>query len=206
MTVIEELIEIFRRFPGVGPRQAERFVYYLLRQNKNYLDKISRLIPSLSNSVKICQSCQKFYLSNTSDSRVCKICTDKNRQKNILMVVAHDVDLDSIEKSETYDGLYFVLGGTIPILEKNFNQKIRLNALQALVRERAEKDNLKEIILALNANPEGENTAMIIHRELKAITDKYNIKIKMLGRGLSTGTEIEYSDTETIKNALENRF
>ena len=205
MSVIDELIEIFKRFPGIGPRQAERFVYYLLRQNKNYLDQMARLIPELSNKVKDCDSCRKFYISDNSVGSVCKTCADKNRSRDILMVIARDVDLQSVEKSGTYDGLYFVIGGLVPILDQDYEKKIRIRSLKKIVEGRVKDDGLKEIILALNANSEGENTADIIKKELSLIIgDK--VKVTVLGRGLSTGTEIEYSDTDTLKNALENRF
>jgi recombination protein RecR len=197
MNIIDELTEVFRKFPGVGPKQAERFVYYLLRQRKDYLQKISTLLPQLSNQIDTCSDCHRFYVKSNSD--VCNICADSNRRKNILMLVARDADLQSIEKSGNYNGLYFVLGGTVPVLDKNPGEKIRLNELKS----RVQKNELQEIIIALSANPEGENTTDIIKKELKDITD---IKISILGRGLSTGSELEYSDSETIKNALENRF
>jgi len=205
MSVIDELIEIFRRFPGVGPRQAERFVYYLLRQDKNYLNKIATLLPSLSDRVKICSDCYRFHISD-NESKICKICLDRNRNKKNLIIVSRDVDLQSIEKSGTFDGTYFVLGGSIPILDKNPSSKVRLKELKETVIKHSDEDGLEEIILALNANPEGENTANIIKKELKDFVSKNGIRVSVLGRGLSTGTELEYSDSETIKNALKNRF
>ncbi|HMO78571.1 MAG TPA: toprim domain-containing protein [Candidatus Paceibacterota bacterium] len=204
MNIIEELTEIFRKFPGVGPRQAERFVYYLLKQKNSYLDKLSRLIPELNQKVKNCQSCKRFYISENQNQNICNICSDKNRNFEILMIVARDVDLISIEKSNTFNGYYFVLGGLVPVLDKEPQNKIRLFELSNEIKNK--KDFLKEIIIALSANPEGDNTAEIIKKELKEMLKDYSIKISILGRGLSTGTELEYSDKETIKNALKNRF
>lgn len=209
MNVIDELIEIFRKFPGVGPRQAERFVYYLLRQKKDYLNKISTLVPALYDRVHICNSCHRFYLDEYKDvaeNSDCSICSDSNRHKNILMIVARDVDLLSVEKSGNYNGVYFVMGGLIPVLDKNPYTKVRLEDLNKIVERRFNENSLQEIIIALSANPEGENTTEVIKKEIGEFTKANNIKVSVLGRGLSTGTELEYSDSETIKNALMNRF
>lgn len=202
MNVIDELIQIFRKFPGVGPRQAERFVYYLLRQDRSSLEKFSSLLPSLSEKIQKCDLCQKFFLSE-SQGEICNICLNKNRDKSILMIVARDVDLQAVEKSNTYNGSYFVLGGSVPILEKEPETKIRLRKLLQVLEK---YQDLKEIIIALNANPEGENTTKITRDWIKEYTKKNGIKVSILGRGLSTGTELEYSDPDTIKNALEGRF
>ncbi len=202
MNVIDELIQIFRKFPGVGPRQAERFVFHLLRQEKSDLHKISQLLPTLGDQMQKCELCQKFFLSEKHGS-VCKICSNPNRNKNILMIVARDVDLQSVEKSNTYDGEYFVLGGSVPILEKEPEKRIRLRKLLQILEK---YPDLKEIIIALNANPEGENTTEIVKKWVKEYIEKNDIKVSVLGRGLSTGTELEYSDGDTIKNALEGRF
>jgi recombination protein RecR len=114
------------------------------------------------------------------------------------MIVSRDVDLQSMERSGVYDGLYFVLGGSVPVLEKNHQSFIRLNELQKLLSDRT---GIKEIILAHNQTPEGEHTAVI----LEEVIDPSVFKISHLGRGLSTGTELEYSDNETLRNALKYR-
>jgi len=205
MNPFDELVEIFRKFPGVGPRQAERFVYFLLRQPKGSLDKIGRLIPALSNSVKQCSDCYRYFISDQSNDGLCNICSDKNRDHSTLLIVGQDVDIKSIEKSD-YNGFYFVLGGLVPILEKDPASKIRLNELNKILEKRHQKHPLSEVILALNANPDGENTTEIVQKEISDFCQKSGIKISILGRGLSTGTELEYSDAETIKNAIKNRF
>jgi recombination protein RecR len=120
------------------------------------------------------------------------------------MIVSHDVDYENIEKTKSYDGYYFILGGTVPILDKNPEKRIRQDELLKTINDRA-KNGLSEIIIALNYNPEGENTLSYLRDILLPTTQKLGIKISTLGRGLSTGTELEYSDTETIKNALKNR-
>lgn len=199
MDPISKLAEYFREFPGIGPRQAKRFVYFLLTRNASYLDEISRLILSIKKSIRVCSSCFRFY--QDGDSKICHICSDTNRDQNQLMVVTRDVDFEAIEKSKSYSGLYFILGGTIPILDKEPEKRVRLNELL----EKIKASGFKEITLSLNANAEGEHTADFIRDYIKEKISDRDIPIFILGRGLSTGTELEYSDSDTIKSALENR-
>lgn len=121
------------------------------------------------------------------------------------MIVSHDVDFENIEKTGSYNGYYFILGGTVPILEKNPEKRIRQKELFETIENKITRLNLVEIIIALNYNPEGENTLTYISQILRPICEKNGVKISTLGRGLSTGTELEYSDSDTIKNALKNR-
>lgn len=202
MNAIHELAEYLKKFPGVGPRQATRFVYFLLKQDRTYLKKVSSLISELKNSVSTCTKCYRFFQANHGETD-CPVCVNKNRDENYLLIVSNETDLDAIEKSGSYNGKYFVLGGTVPILAKSYSDKVRLNELIDSVKKNS---SITEIVLALNANPEGEHTADIVRDSLKKITDERKIKISVLGRGLSTGAEIEYSDSETLKNALRNRF
>jgi len=119
------------------------------------------------------------------------------------MIVARDTDLETVEKSGAYAGLYFVLGGTVPLMEAEPEKRIRLKAL--VEKAAAASDSLKEIILSLNATPDGEHTANLVHSALKDGLSGRSIKITVLGRGLSTGAELEYVDGETIRSALKNR-
>ena len=117
------------------------------------------------------------------------------------MIVERDADFENIEKSKIYDGKYFILGGKVPILEKNPENRIRV----AELKERMEDENIKEIILALPVNPDGENTERYVRELLSPIAEQNSIKISILGRGLSTGIELEYPDSDTLKNAFKNR-
>ena len=198
MDSTQRLIELFKEFPGIGPRQAKRFVYFLLNRNPAYANDLSKLITEVRATSHSCDSCFRFVVNGNSKS--CSICRDGSRDKNLLMLVSHDVDFENIEKSHSYNGYYFVLGGSIPILEKNPEKRIRQKELLDIIDKR-KTSGLSEIIIALNYNPEGENTLTY----LKEILSSFGIRISTLGRGLSTGTELEYSDSDTIKNALKNR-
>jgi len=205
MDTIDKLTEIFKTFPGIGPRQAKRFVYFLLTRNKNYVGEFTSLVNELQKEIQICQECFQYFPRRKQVSPLCDICVGKNRDTDSLMIVARDIDLENIEKSHSFNGKYFVLGGTVPILEKNPETKIHLKELLSAIENKAKNSGLKEIILGFSINPESEYTADYVIQVLNPLITKYNLKISHLGRGLSTGTELEYSDADTIKNALKNR-
>ena len=119
------------------------------------------------------------------------------------MIIEKDSDLESVEKSRAYHGKYFILGGLVPIVEKSTKKRIRIEELKERIKK-SEKE-LKEVILAFSLSPQGEHTDQYVREQLKEITEKLGIKISSLGRGLSTGTELEYSDNDTLRNALNNR-
>ena len=201
--IIEKLTIYFKEFPGIGERQARRFVYFLLQKNPNFTNQLIKNITELKNSVHQCPSCFLFFQGDGQD--LCPNCRNSKTERDMLLVVEKVVDYESIRKSGTYKGLYFILGGLVPIVNKETPYYIRINELLKIVEERAKEDNLKEVILALAISPEGEQTDIYLRQKLSPLEKKYNFKIVSLGRGLSTGTELEYSDGETIKNALENR-
>lgn len=200
MDSFDKLTLLFKEFPGIGPRQAERFSYFLLSQNNEYRKTLAQEIIHIATKMKSCPVCFRFH---TGKIETCALCKDDSRDQQILLVVAKDVDYKAIEKTKTYSGLYFILGGTIPILDKEPEKRIRLNELKERVQE--SKTTLKEIILALSITTEGEYTREFIESQLRPLIAGTAIKITIPGRGMSTGTEIEYSDSETIKNALSHR-
>ncbi len=209
MDIIDKLTEIFKEFPGIGERQAKRFVYFLMSRTPAYGDNLSSLITELKKEVAQCKECFRFFIKNektrsqSSVSTICDICKNINTDPSTLMVIEKDSDLESIKKSRFYNGKYFILGGLVPIVEKNTKSRVRIEELKEKINK--EKDNLKEIILAFSLSPQGDHTDSYVREQIKDIADKLNIKISSLGRGLSTGTELEYSDNETLKNALKNR-
>ncbi len=199
---IEKLAKLFARFPGIGDRQSKRFVYFLLHQNSDYLEDIKRAIGELKKLVRQCESCFVYFESD--GQKLCEVCRDPKTNLESILVVEKDSDYESIRRSRTYKGRYFVLGGLVPIVEKEVEKVIRLRELKRTVEERS-GEGLKEVILALSITPQGEHSDGYLRQALRDIAEKNNIKISSFGRGLSTGTEIEYSDNETLRNALENR-
>lgn len=204
MNTISRLIELFSKFPGIGPRQSRRFVYFLLTRSNGFLEELAKLLLNLRKAVAVCVSCRRFFTLEKGGAATCSLCRDESRDRSLLMVVEKDVDLENIERSKTFGGTYFVLGGSVPILEKDPEARVRIKDLKKLVEERCTQ-GLSEIILAFSLNPDGENTARYVSEEITPAAAKCGARITMLGRGLSTGSELEYLDSETLKNALEHR-
>lgn len=204
MTNLDKLIKHFEGFPGIGGRQARRFAFHILRLPESDTNEIAELITNLQSTVIECGRCHRFFSKNGGNEDMCSICTNSNRDRTKLMVVERDTDIQSIERSGTYNGLYFVLGGTIPLLDTKETQKLRGGALKSSVDAQLTEE-LKEIILGFAVNPDGENTSRYVETLLKEHIEIHSLTITQLGRGLSTGSELEYADPETIKNALKNR-
>lgn len=202
MSPLDKLIRHFEKFPGIGARQAKRFAFHVLTMSDTDSKELSRLIAELKGSVVECVSCHRFYATAQGDT--CSICSAANRDHNRLLVVERDSDVQAIERAGVYDGLYFVLGGTVPLLNPGKNTKLRAGALKATIATRL-PEGLTEIILGFSINPDGENTARFVESVINPLLEKTAVKISHLGRGLSTGSELEYADPDTIKNALQNR-
>lgn len=204
MDHIDELAQALSRLPGIGPRQSKRFVYYLLAVPSNERAKLAELIASLGKNVRQCPECLRFFNGNTT-ATICNYCSDKTRDDALLMLVEKDQDLAAIERAGTYHGRYFVLGGVLTLSGKG---AIREKELLLIIKKRLSDGHdvsikLREIVLALGATSEGEFTIDRI-RELLA-PHRDHVKISLLGRGLATGSELEYSDPETLRAALSNR-
>lgn len=195
MDSIERLSQIFERFPGIGPRQAQRFVQFLLRSSPSMRRELFEGIRDLSSSVHQCPECLRY---STSAKGRCSICADERREP-VLAVVASDADLLALERSHTFNGKYFVLGGLLSLASEK-TSGLHLKELVAAVPKRMQA-GLTEIILAFPANPEGDATAARVRDEVESS----GIKITKLGRGLSTGSELEYADPDTLRSALANR-
>jgi len=187
----QNLIDNFSSLPSVGPKMAERLVLFLFRQDKEKLEDFSE---NLSNLKKL-KNCQKCF--NISEGDLCEICKDPGREQKTICVVEDALDVISIEKTGIYKGLYHILGGTIE--PSSGNEKSDLKIPQLLDRVKNEK--IQEIIIAFNPTAEGDLTALYLKRKLQPL----KIKITRLGRGLSTGGDIEYADEATLSSALTNR-
>jgi recombination protein RecR len=188
---IQDLINKLSELPSVGPKTAERYAFYLLRQNEEKLKGLSEAISALKEKTTICRSCQAIAASNP-----CQICADQNRRAGILCVVENTQDLAAIEATKQFDGRYFVLGGLINTI--NEIQPADLNIDKLIKKIKTEK--IQEIILALNFTIEGETTALYLNKLLKNY-----LKITRLAKGLPAGSDLEYADELTLSSALKNR-
>lgn len=194
---IQKLIDLFSKFPTIGPRTAARFVFYLMKISKE--EEIEELIGSISNlkkTVKICHFC--FYPFE-GEGELCSICADASRDRTLLCIVEKETDLITLEKTKKYKGRYFIFGGTVSTFKKKDIEKLRVKELVDRIKN--QKDFIKEIIIATNPTTEGEATTLYLERLLKP----FNKKITRLGRGLPVGAELEYADEETLGAAFEGR-
>jgi recombination protein RecR len=191
---IQKLIELFSKFPTVGQRTATRFVFYLIKRDKKEIEELSKAILDLKEKIKFCKSCFKPF---EGEREICEICSDKTRDRSLLCIVEKETDLEAIEKTKKYKGLYFVLGGPISAIKKEELRKLKIKELE----ERVKDKKIKEIIIATSLTTEGETLALFLERKLK----NSGKKITRLGRGLPTGGELEYADEETLSSALESR-
>ncbi len=183
MDSIEKLAEYFKNFPGIGERQARRFVYYLLQRNPDEIKSFIQAILDLRKNIGQCKSCFRFAEIAMSQCTHC----ESHADAKILAVVEKDADLPALQKSGL-GAKYFILGNR----QKELIQKIK-------------KENIEEIILAFSLTPQSEYNEGVLREALGPVILEKKIKLSSLGRGISTGLELEYSDTDTLKNALKNR-
>lgn len=198
---LKNLIDQLSKLPEIGPRAATRLVFFMLNQPDSFLKNLSKAIAELKQKTKICKNC--FNL--TSDT-LCSICADTRRDPKIICVVEDALDIIPIERIKRYQGLYHILGGLIAPIEGITPDKLRIQELieriKLLQKQLPEDSSLAiEIIIALNPTTEGDTTALYLERVLKPL----NVRITRLGRGLSTGSDLEYADETTLINALQNR-
>ncbi len=209
MNPIDDLANSFMKFPGIGRRQAKRFAYFIIQSNPSFSNKLSSQILSAQKNVKLDPISYQYFYSENPSEKYSPITLDTSRDARLLMLVEKDVDIESIEKSRAYHGYYFVLGGLAPLLDTELDQTIRIREFMKLIETKStvtdESQKLTEIIFALSANPEGDRTADLIKQKITPLQERFNFKVSQLGRGFSTGTEVEYSDADTLASALENR-
>ncbi|MEA3464170.1 MAG: recombination mediator RecR [Patescibacteria group bacterium] len=190
---IQNLINHFSQLPTVGPKTAERYVFYLLKQNPEQLQKFAQSIAELKEKTTICQSCFAI-----AEANPCLICSDQERDKTIICAIADTRDMLTIEATKQYNGIYHILGGTINTIEGIKPEQLNIKQLI----NRIKQNNVKEIILALNPDLEGETTSLYLAKLLKP----YKIKITRIAKGLPMGADLEYADEITLANALKYRI
>ncbi len=196
---LNELANQFTKYPGVGPRQAFRYALFVSKQTTPEIEQMIQTLKDLKH-INLCERC---FLQTENENSRCSICDDKKRNQNEICVVEREGDLINIEKSRAYRGTYVVLGENISPINTSIVPKQRLLALIKEVKKMPEEEK-KEIILALNNTREGNFTTLYIEETFKKQGLK-NLSITSLGRGLASGSELEYIDEETTRHAFEGR-
>jgi len=201
----QKLIKNFSSLPSIGPKHAERLVLFLFKKTKTEIEEFSENLLDIKN-LRICQRCY-----NVSEGEFCQICANSKRDQQTICVVEEPLDILSIERTHAFSGVYHVLGGVITATEKDNTLKI------SELLNRIKKENTQEVILATNPTTEGDATALYLKRKLQqmevspvksgsaAAPQSSRVKITRLGRGLSTGADLEYADEITLSEALTNR-
>jgi recombination protein RecR len=222
MDSIEKLVNIFRKFPTVGSRTAGRFVYYLMKLPNDKIDELISAIKELKSKIKLCELCFNPFepfgtAQGKTDETLCSICADSRRDKNLLCIVEKETDLLSIESTKKFNGLYFILGGTVATMKKEDLSQLRIEELKKRLRQPFDSaqgdNNFREIIIALNPTPEGRTTSVLVEQTIRealpqnpsAGSGPSAPKITHLAKGIPVGGELEYTDEETLENALEGR-
>src|SRR3989338_3020637 len=183
--------KLLQKLPGVGPRQAARFVLALLEKDEAELRELGQAIVNLKKDIRFCREC-----FNVSENGLCHICSDPKRDNAKILVVEKVTDLDSIEKTGLYKGLYHVLGGSINPLDGITQGTLRFKELSKRIDQLADRKDL-ELIVATNPNTAGETTALYI-KDL--FGNKKGVVLTRLGRGLASGSNLEYADETTLLN------
>src|SRR3989344_6846328 len=206
---LQNLIDAFERLPGVGPKSAQRLAFYLLHVPQQELEIFAEALVNLKKNTVECSVC-----FNVSETNPCMVCEDEKRSKDTICVVEQAIDILAIEKAGKFDGVYHVLHGRIDPLNNIRPEDLRIDQLikrtneQNLPAQARNNGTIKEIILALNPDMEGEATSMYIAKKLTANSQQptaNKLKITRLAYGLPTGSSIEYADEITLGRALEGR-
>ena len=191
-STIQNLIECFKKFPGIGEKSAERMALSVLEIDKETIDLFSNSLKDSKTKIRRCEIC-----NHLSETDLCEVCKDKSRNKEFLCVVEEPKSVILFEKLNIFDGYYHVLDGLISPIDGINPEDINLSSLMTRVK----KDKVKEIILALKPSVEGETTALYISKILEGT----GVKISKIAHGIPMGAEIDYVDSLTLEMALENR-
>lgn len=192
---IRTLIDFFSKFPGIGERSATRFVFFLLRLPPKKVQEFATALSSLHTSILTCSTCSTY-----ADKNPCRICSDASRDLTILCVVSNTTDVNAFERTGQFRGRYHVLGGTISVVEGITPDQLRIKEL--IGRITSPDNTIKEIILGMNPDIEGESTVLYLGKLLK----QYPVKVTKIARGLPRGADIEYADEITLSDALRARW
>lgn len=210
MNVFDRLQETIAKFPGIGPRQARRIAFFLGQVQPEFRTKLLFELKQLHDTATTCSVCGRQIMHASMNSKeaapLCSICADTSRDQRVRMIVSTSLDIEAIEKTGAYRGTYYVFGPHIALSHKEPSTDDRIKRLMNFF-SKIHKDTLKEIIISLSATPEGQHTAHSIHTALNSLDTlrEEHVHISQLGRGMSTGTEIEYIDEGTFTAAFSGR-
>lgn len=189
---IERLIQCLVKLPGVGRRSAERIVGHILRATGEQAEFLAQSILQVKKTIRLCRICR-----NISENDICAICQDQKRNRSLLCIVENTQDVTAVEKSGNFNGFYYVLGGVISPLEGRGLAESDIKSLLTRIKG----DTIQEIILAMDADIEGEATALYLTQLLKP----FRIKLTRIGVGIPSGANLEYVDSTTLASALDGR-
>jgi recombination protein RecR len=195
-TALQQAIEELGRLPGVGPRTAERYAYFLLRANDKTSQTLAASIARLHENVK---TCPVTFALIDSDQDVSPLYSDDDRNKRLVAVVEEPLDIVALERTGQFQGTYHVLGGAISPIDGIGPEQLHIPELL----ERIKRDDVEELIIATNASVEGESTALFLQRHIEEAG--LTIKLSRLARGIPVGVDLEYADQITLSHALEGR-
>lgn len=190
--LLEKAVAEFAKLPGIGKKTALRLVLHLLKQEEEFAENFGNTIIRLRKEIRYCRHC-----FNVSDQDICNICSNPSRNKELICVVENIRDVIAIESTQQFNGTYHVLGGVISPLDGVGPDQLNINSLL----ERAENEEIKEIVFALNANIQGDTTVYYIQKKLPP----KDIKVTTIARGIAFGGELEYADEMTLARSLQNR-
>lgn len=193
---MEQLVQSLRRLPGVGPRTAERYVFFLLTQPMSVARELSEAILRAKQSIGFCGIC-----FNLADGELCVVCADTRRDKSLICVVEDHRAIRAMEKTAGYRGTYHVLLGSLSPLDGITPKELKVHEL----KQRVARGGIREVILATDSDLEGEATALYLTKELRGLTKDGQPRVTRLAFGLPMGSSIEYADQMTLGRAMEGR-
>ena len=192
MKKLDELIEVFGKLPGIGKKSAMRIAFDILEKNEIEIENMLSTIKDAYTSIKHCSIC-----GNLCEGEICEICSSEKRDKSVICIVESVKDVIAFEKSETYNGLYHVLGGKIDPLNGVTIEDLNISELM----KRLDEKDVEEVILALNPDMEGETTALYLIKMMK----NKRVKVSQIASGIPMGGNIEFTDMATLGRSLEGR-
>jgi recombination protein RecR len=196
---ILNLVNVFERLPGIGPKSAIRLAFYLLNTPESFVEELSGDLLRLKKEIKVCREC-----FGVCENDVCEICSNERRNKGMICVVERAIDVIAIENIGGFVGVYHVLGGVINPLDHVGPEDLKIEELIERVRVEGEKGQEMEIILAVNPTMEGEATALYIKKKMESLKIE-KLKVTRIGSGLPMGADLEFADQATLSRAMEGR-